>query len=121
VLIDCILSFLEYYEENGLDILVYMKNMWHSKIQSREDFQLSFLMMIYFYYDILKFEFGIQNYFFCDKIELIEKIGNMNSIEAIIHKIDVLCYGHEMVRCNLNVNLLMDDIVIRLGEFNECS
>ena len=39
-----------------------------------------------------------------------------NSIDSILHKIEIVCYGYEMLCCNLNVNLLMDDIVIRLGD-----
>ena len=49
------------------------------------------------------------------------KCANMNSIDSILHKINVMCYGYEMVIYNLNLNLLIDDIVIRLGELNECS
>ena len=51
----------------------------------------------------------------------IEKCANINSFESILHKIDVVSYGYEMINCNLNVNLLLDDIVIRLGDVHEYS
>lgn len=120
-LIDSVLSFLDYFEENGLDILVYMKNMWYNNISTREDNGLAFLLMIYFYYDVLNYKVGNNNYFFCDKIDFIKKVSNMNSINLILHKISVIHYGYEMVFCNLNLNLLLDDIVIRLGDVNEYS
>ena len=72
--------------------------------------------MTYFYYDILKNKLKIDNYFFCDRINDLERIATSNSIEKIVHKIDVVSYGYDMVKFNLNVNLLIDDIVIRLGE-----
>ena len=40
----------------------------------------------------------------------------MNSIDSILHKIEVVNYGYEMINYNLNMNLLLDDIVIRLGD-----
>lgn len=119
-LINCVLSFLDYLEDNGLDTLIYMKKMWYNKVQNREDALSSFLLMIYFYYDTLKCKLGIEDYFFLDQIDLINKCAQMNSLENLIRKIEVVVYGYEMVRCNLNINLLMDDIVIRLGDTNEC-
>lgn len=120
-LINSVLSFLTYFEENGLDTLIFMKNLWYNKVQSREDSVLAFVLMIYFYYDVLKYKVHIQHYFFCDRIDVIEKFANMNSLQAIIHKIDVVNYGYEMLCYNLNLNLLMDDIIIRLGDTHEYS
>lgn len=120
-LIDSVLSFLDYFEENGLDTLIFMKNLWYNKIQTREDSLFAFLLMIYFYYDVLKCKLSMKSYFFGDKIEFIQKFSQMNSIDTILHKIDVVNYGYEMVRSNLNINLLMDDIVIRLGDTYEYS
>lgn len=115
-LIDSVIFFLDYFEENGLDILIYMKNLWYNKVSTREEALDAFLLMIYFYYDVLNCKLERKSYFFCDKEDIIEKCSNFNSIDAILHKIETVHYGYEMVRCNLNMNLLMDDIVIRLGD-----
>lgn len=113
-LFDTVISFIDYLEENKLDVLLFIKNMWYNKIASREDSILAFLLMIYFYYDVLKRKVGYDQYFYCDYLELIDKIGNMNSISGIIKKLEIVIYGLEMLKCNLNVNLLMDDIIIQL-------
>lgn len=115
LLINTVLSFLDYFEENGLDILIYMKKMWYTNIQSREDTIMAFLLMLYFYYDILKFKIHDGHYFFCDVLDLLENVADKNTINTIIHKIEIISYGYEMLQCNLNVNLLMDDIIIKLG------
>lgn len=115
-IIHCVLSFVQYLEENGRDTLVFMKNLWYNTIQSREDTMIAFLLMIQFYYDALKKKLGIGNYFFCDRVYDIDKVVALNSVDSLLRKIDIVHYGYEMVKCNLNVNLLMDDIVIRLGE-----
>lgn len=120
-LINSVISFLDYFEENGLDSLLYMKNLWYNKFPTREDVGLAFLLLIYFYYDLLKYMLGNNKYFFCDKVDFIEKCANVNSIDSVLHKIDVVSYGFEMINYNLNINLLLDDIVIRLGDVHEYS
>ena len=114
--IDDVLYFIDYFEENGLDILIYMKKMWYNKFSTREESRLAIMLMIYFYYDLLIFKVNNNKFFFCDKLELIEKCANMNSIDSILNKIEVVNYGYEMINYNLNLNLLLDDIVIRLGD-----
>lgn len=118
-LFDTALAFIDYFEENKLDVLIFMKNMWYNKISSREDSILAFLLIIYFYYDILKYKIGYEQYFYCDCLEIVKKIANKNSISEIIKKLDIIIYGYEMLKCNLNVNLLMDDIVIQLNDVEE--
>lgn len=115
-IVDSVCSFLDYFEENGLDILIVMKNMWYNKFQTREFSELAFLLLLHFYYDVLKCKFQIGQYFFCDRVDFVQKIANNNSVEKILHKIEVVHYGLDMVKCNLNVNLLVDDVVIRLGD-----
>ena len=115
-IIEDMLYFMDYFEENGLDILIYMKKLWYNKFSTREDARLVVMLMVYFYYDLLNYKINNDKYFFCDKLEFIEKCANMNSIESILHKIDVVNYGYEMINYNLNMNLLLDDIVIRLGD-----
>ena len=120
-ILSSVISFLDYYEENNLDGLIYMKKMWYNKFQTREEVSQAINLIINFYYDLLKYKINNSEYFFSDKIDFIMKCANMNSIDSILYKINVMCYGYEMVNYNLNLNLLIDDIVIRLGELNECS
>ena len=64
-------------------------------------------------------DFASNKYFFCDKVEFIKKCANMNTVDMILSKIDIVNYGYEMLNYNLNVNLLLDDIIIRLGDVYE--
>ena len=73
----------------------------------------------YFYYDVLKNKSDLCNYFFSDKLDEINFVARLNSTLSIIKKIELINYANEMARSNLNLNLLIDDIVIRLGECNE--
>ena len=47
---------------------------------------------------------------------MIDNYVSKNSLDIILKKIDIINYGIESVKYNLNINLLSDDIVIRLGE-----
>ena len=120
-LINSVLSFVDYFEENGVDTLLYMKKLWYNNFSTKEEVGLAFLLMVYFYYDLLNYKLGNNQYFFCDKIDFIKRCSNMNSIASILYKLDVVTYGYEMVNFNLNMNLLLYDIVIRLGDAHEYS
>lgn len=120
-LINSVVDFLDYFEEFGLDIMIYLKSMWYNKFLNREDTRYGILLMLYFYYDLLKCKLGFSNYFFCDRVDIIDKCVNNNSIDNILKKIEIVNYGYEMLSYNLNLNLLLDDIIIRLGDVCECS
>ena len=67
----------------------------------------------------MKNKSGINDYFFADRVDDIDRIARLNSVDSIIRKVDLINYAHEMSRSNLNLNLLIDDVVIKLGECNE--
>ena len=115
-IIDNVILFIDYYEENGLDIMIYLKKMWHSKFLVREDSIYALILMVNFYYDILKYKYNISNYFFNDYLSFVEKIAVKNDVNAIINKINICISKCELLKYNLNVNLLVDDMIIRLGE-----
>ena len=78
-------------------------------------------LVLNFYNDVLRYKFGLDNYFYQEYIYLIEDISNRNSLNKILNKIE-LCYNkYSDLKYNLNVNLLIDDLIIRMGECDECS
>lgn len=117
-LINSVINFLNYFEENNFDTLIYMKKLWYNNFSSRDEVGLVFKLIIYFYYDVLKYKFGFSEYFFCDNVDFIKKIADVNSVDVILNKIEIINYGSEMINYNLNINLLLDDIIIRMGDLN---
>ena len=112
----CVIDFILYSEDNGVDTIIYMKKLWYNVIKTREENLLAFTMIIYFYYDVLKSKYEDCDYLFCENIDIINKISDLNSVDFIINKLNVFQYAYDMILNNLNINLLLDDIVIRLGE-----
>ena len=104
-----------------MEKILKVKKMWYNKVQSRDDNIFAFQIMVYFYYDILKFKLGNNDIIFCSHRDIIDKISKLNSLNVLVKKIDIIQYGYDMVISNLNINLLLDDIVIRLGEVYEYS
>ena len=115
-MIDDLVSFLNYYEENGLDIMIYLKKMWYNKYSLRADCILVMMLMINFYYDVFKYYYNIRDYFFNDYLDDIKKIAGFNNKDIIISKINVCMDTLEFLRFNLNINLVIDSLFIKLEE-----
>ena len=81
---------------------------------------MAFSLITNFYFDVLKYKSSINDYYFIDYVFLIEKVSNLNSLVDIINKIEICYNKYDDFKYNLNINLLVDDFLIRLGECNEC-
>ena len=114
--IDDVINFILYYEEHGLDILIYMKKMWHDKFSERNYYVFGFQLIIYLYYDILKYKFMDKLYFYSDFEIKVIKIANLINENDILNRISIYIKYLEFIKYNLNLNLLMDSLVIELGE-----
>lgn len=119
--LDFVINFFNDLEEIGYDVMIDMKNRWYDKIEKREELDTALVLMLCFYYDVLRGKVGIKDYVFSNYEKLIDSYVSKCSIDNILERIDIVSYGIESSRYNLNVNLLSDDIVIRLGEIREYS
>lgn len=120
-MIDAVVDFVYYYENNGIDIIIYMKKFWYSYFKERIDNIMAVDLLINFYYDVLKLKSGKNNLFFCDYIDRLNEVVNCNDVSSIIHKLNVCIDTLEMLKCNLNINLLIDSMVFKLGGVNNGS
>ena len=114
--IESAINFVLYYEEHGLDTLVYMKKLWYDNFSDRNTYILGFQLIIQLYYDILKYKLKSLLCFYLDYEVKVIKIANMLSLEDVLNRINIYIKYLELIRCNLNLNLLMDSLVIELGE-----
>lgn len=119
-LVQSAVSFFDYYEENHFDILIFMKKMCYNRFKSKEEVLVFFFVMLYFYYDILRVKCQLECIVFFENIDLLKSISKKYTIDVLVKKIKLALYGLDMIKCNLNANLLIDDVVIKLGELDEC-
>jgi len=110
---DAVISFIDFYEVNKSNTIVYLKKMWHDKFKDRQDNVFALDIMINFYYDVLKYIINGQVFIFVDEIDLVKKISS-NKQEDILHRLELLIEVKKLIRNNLNMNLLIDYMVIMM-------
>ena len=121
-IIDDVLSFIMFLENNGLDTIVYSKKIWHNNFKDRELSILAVNLCIYFYYDVIKYKCSLKKYFYADKLSSIKIVDKKNEYSRLIKKIEVLDRTENYLKRNLNINLLIDKMVIDMcGDINENS
>lgn len=111
-----ILSFISFYEDNGINTIIYEKKLWHDKFKDRQTIVNVFDVMINFYYDVFMYKINGQVLVFVDKNDLICKICENNSLKKILNKLEILIELKRLVYSNINVNLLVDYMIIMLEE-----
>ena len=110
-LINNIIKFINYYEQNKLEAIVYSNSLFHSYMKDRNDYLLAFNIILMYYNDILNYKLNrkftnFENYI--DDYELINKL----SIENILKKINLVIDLKKKILNNVNLNLLIDKLII---------
>lgn len=112
--IEKVIRFVEYYEENKLNTILYTQKLWHDHIKTKEEIQTSFDIMIMYYKDILNYILKKNTEIFVDNLEEIKKISKASNMQEISNKLKILSEFKEKIKYNANINLLMDKLIITL-------
>lgn len=113
-LYDSVVSFIDFYEDNKRDTIVYVKKMWNDNFKERQENVFAIDIMINFYYDVLKYKVNGQVSIFVNEIELIKKVS-FNELDDISFRLELLIEIKKLISNNLNMNLLIDYMIIKLG------
>ena len=114
--LDIAIDFIYDLENNGLNTILNLKELWNDKVKNKDREKITIIIdkMIDIYYNILKIKKGIKlndvNYM--DKLEI---ICELNTSDMIIKKINYLLEIKEIIKYNINCNLLVDAIVVNIG------
>ena len=108
------IEFVNYYEKNHLNTILYMNKLWHDYQKNKEDCDKAFEIMILYHKDILSAKLHRKISIFTDEVEQLNKIANQNTIENICTKINIIMELKQNIKYNANLNLLMDKLVIKL-------
>ena len=112
--IEKVIKFINYYEKNHLDTIIYMQKLWHDHIKTKEDMLYAFDLMILYYKDVLN-KISNRNIEIFDNYEKeIEEISKKNTITEICDKLNILTDFKEKIKYNANAKLLMDKLIITL-------
>ena len=111
--IEKVITFVNYYEKNHLNVLLYIGKLWNEYITSKDEYEIAFEIMITYYKDIL-------NYILNKPLEVfeineeIQNIASINTKEEICRKINKLIELKELIKYNINTSLLMDKLIMSL-------
>ena len=108
-----VIEFVNYLEKNHLNTLLYIGKLWNDYITSKEEIEMAYEIMINYYKDIL-------NYSLNQPLEIFElnndikMISSNNTQDEICRKINKLVGLKELIKYNINSNLLMDKLIMTL-------
>ena len=112
--IEKVIKFVNYYEKNKKDTILYTQKLWHDHIKTKEEMQEAFDIMIMYYKDILNYIMHRNLEIFIDNIEEVKAISKKNNLQTISTKLKIMSEFKEKIKYNANINLLMDKLIIEL-------
>lgn len=110
------LSFVDYYENNGLDTILKLQKLWHNQFKERDMIILGFDLMILYYKDVINYKLERELEIFNEMEEQISKIASKNTIDQLCKKLKIIVDLKEENKINVNISLLMDKLIIKLEE-----
>ena len=110
------LSFVDYYEKNGLDTILNMHKVWHQFFSEKEIINEAFEIITLYYMDILNYSCGYHIKIFNEFIGNIKMIASVNDVNNLLKKINIILKIKDLIKFNVNTNLLMDKLVLELEE-----
>lgn len=108
-----VIDFINYYEKNHLNTILYIGKLWNDYINSKEEINLAYEIMINYYKDILNYKINKSLDIFEINNE-IKEIANQNTQDEICRKINKLVELQELIKYNINSSLLMDKLILSL-------
>lgn len=117
------INFISNLENRGIDTIIDVKDIWFSIVgpKDRDKMVEVFDIMIDIYYDIMKVISGNKNIKYSSRIDKISEFANLNKINEVLEKINILVDAKDCIKFNVNSNLLIDSVIISIGGITDGS
>lgn len=111
--IEKMIYFINYYEKNHLNTLLYIGKLFHEYVKTKEELIDALDIISLYYKDIINIKIGLKPEIFRynKEIEIIEKNNNINNL---CKKLKIIISAKQKVKYNTNINLLIDKLIIDL-------
>lgn len=109
-------NFIKILEKLGINTFSHYKVDIFDIYKTKEDFQLLFEFMLYFYYDVLNIKINRSNNSLTNYKEIVEEIANNNELIKVQKKLNLIEEIQNKLETNMNLKLLIDDFIIRYSE-----
>ena len=115
-LIETVFQFVNCYENNKQETILYLNKVWHKKISSRAEMLIAFEILIMFYRELLNIYLNKEIEIFNEYQDEIKTMCNKNTIIEINNKITIVIEMKKKIKYNMNSKLLMDQLILKLGD-----
>ena len=111
------LNFIKNIENSGIITISREQELLFCSIGTKEREKISDLIdyMISIYYDIIKVKTGKVSIKYINYIDEFNNIADLNSINGLLDKVNVLIKYKDAVKNGVNVNLLFDSLIVSIG------
>ena len=113
------IKFINYYEKNGLDTLLYTNSLFHDNLSDRNDYNIAFNIIIMYYKEILNYKLNNKLTNFIEYKDRLEEIIGIVKLDDAIKKIDIALDLKKTIGNNVNINLLVDKLIIDFAKVDQ--
>jgi DNA polymerase-3 subunit delta' len=114
IFVDSIIEFIKKYEDTKIKMINNTKKYFHDIFKTKEDIEYVFDIIILFYKEVLHYILNKKINIFNDYTDDIISIANKNEKYQIINKLNKIVNAKELIKNNINSNLLIDKLIIEL-------
>lgn len=115
-LINKAINFVNIYEKIGQAVLLDINKLWYQFFNNKEKILLGLDVAMLYYKDVLNYKLNRKIEIFNNYIEDIIKIADNNETIHLCNKIKIVIECQDKIKYNVNTNLLMDKLVLKLEE-----
>ncbi len=112
--IDTVVKFVSEFETQRIDVVLNIKKMWHDHFKTKDAVILALDIMLYFYKDALNYSSLVRVEIFDDYLNEVKSVAASNKNKEIIGKIDEILKIQKDINSNVNLNLIIDKLIIKL-------
>lgn len=114
-------SLISSFECVGIRTVLDVKKLWNDRVmpKDRDKVIMIFDKLIDMYYDVLMIKEGIKKIKFVDYYDSFVEFSEVNDVFGLLHKISYLTDAKDSIKFNVNVNLLILDLIVNVGGYND--
>ncbi|MBO5530490.1 MAG: hypothetical protein J5970_03750 [Bacilli bacterium] len=109
-------SFIKQIEKLKIKEFIHFKDSIFDIYKTKDEINILFDFMLYFYYDMLNFMISRKVIYMNDYLEDMKKIAEISDIDKIQRKLQLIENTKIKLETNMNLKLLMDEFIIKFSE-----
>ena len=106
-----VIDFINYYEKNKKNTLLFMNKLWGEYIKNKEEMQDAFDIMIMYYKDVINIKLNKKTEIF-NETNSLKEVARKHTLNQICNKLNILVKTKQKIKYNANMNLIMDKLII---------